>query len=236
MITRGAQLPHPDPIHHSPSSTFTLTFVLQWSIKLLGQYLKITTIAPLFSLVSLLSTSAPIPMRILVASAATNSALRDAWEPARMTDLRKWRVEVGGTVRASDALSVTFIYIDDDSYISQTPSSLSVSLRRVSCLQLHQLLPSPSLPPSLQTPTSPPPRLFPMCLSPGFTLLGDGPVAVALVVRWPAWLVIWERREAERAMEEGGESGRSSMGFSFRHYNWQRWSICHPTGEGQAAD
>lgn len=118
------------------------------------------------------------------------------------TDLREWRVEVGGVVRgASDALTVTFIHIEDDSYRSQTHPSLAFSfVEACSSSEVHQLL--PSSPPSPSDSHTPPlshvsdssgPRF-----SSGFTLLGDGPVAVALVVRWSACLGI--------SKEEGGRS------------------------------
>lgn len=132
-------------------------------------------------------------------------------------------MEVGGVARgASDALTVTFIHIEDDSYRSQTHPSLAFSFGEAcSSSEVHQLLPSsppsPSdsqTPPLSHVPDSSGPRF-----SPGFTLLGDGPVAVALVVRWSACLGDFEGGGRQGATEAGTESGQSWVGFSSRRYD-----------------
>lgn len=162
----------------------------------------------------------------------------DAQQPERLSHRKEWRVEVGGVAkRASFALSVTFIHIDDDSHNSWTHPSLPLSACS-SCegYQLLSLLPRSSAADSHTD--SPPLRSFPCVwvvrttFEPGFTLLGDGPVAVALVVRWSACLTQTgaEEEGGEReVMETGTDSGQSTvvkkrvgqiwLGFSAHHYD-----------------
>lgn len=114
---------------------------------------------------------------------------------------------MGGVIRgAPDALTVTFIHIEDDSYNSQTHPSLAFSVSEA-CFSSEVRQSLPSSPPSASGSHTPPLSHVPDSSAPrfcpGLTLLGDGPVAVAVVVRWSACLGIRGRREA------GSDGGRN---------------------------
>lgn len=149
----------------------------------------------------------------MVTSVTANSTLkfRDAWEPE--TDLREWRVEVGGVVKsASDALTVTFIHIEDNSYNSPAHPSHLV-LKDTSCslhpfFSLHFELP--------HSPSFPCVWVVRATFQAGFTLLGDGPVAVALVVRWSACLARWG------GLEGGGRGRRRRQEQAVDRARWSR--------------
>lgn len=120
----------------------------------------------------------------------------------------KWKVEVGGVLAEASDLRLSFT---DGSSVSQTPPTptspcpqfvwgVSLVFKCTSCSLC-------SLPPSLIGSYAP--TFFHVSgssgphFSPGFTLLGDGPVAVAVVVRWP--VCIGRQGATEAGTEDTGE-------------------------------
>lgn len=122
----------------------------------------------------------------------------------------KWRVEVGWS-HGRSLISATFIHRRVFCFTDTPPHPHPhlpmppVCLRCVPRLQVHQLL--PLLTPSLIGSYAP--TFFHVSgssgphFSPGFTLLGDGPVAVAVVVRWP--VCVGRQGATEAGTEDTGE-------------------------------
>lgn len=122
----------------------------------------------------------------------------------------EWLAVEGGSRQ-----SWTFIHIEEAlSYFPVTPPPHTPHLKGTSCFLRLSILPCLSTshtPPLSHVWKSSGPRF-----SLAFTLLGDGPVAVALVVRWSAASHAQGRRRERgregRVMQTGTDSGQHAKG------------------------